>query len=153
MKKILIPIDGSEYSDRAVDAGKKIAAAFGSKVVLLNVTSIITSMNYYPTMRMSQVQGIMDWDGLIQKSRDSSCKTLEDAKKSFKDMEDNVETVCVDELGAQVAGAIIDYVKNNDIDMVIMGSKGVGSLSQRMYMGSVTTKILHSISKPVLVVQ
>lgn len=153
MKKILIPIDGSEYSDRAVDVGKKIAAAFGSKVVLLNVTSIITSMNYYPTMRMSQVQGIMDWDGLIQKSRDSSCKTLEDAKKSFKGMEDNVETVCVDELGAQVAGAIIDYVKNNDIDMVIMGSKGVGSLSQRMYMGSVTTKILHTISKPVLVVQ
>ncbi len=153
MKKILIPVDGSEYSDRAVEVGKKIAEAFGSKVVLLNVTSIITSMNYYPTMRMSQVQGVMDWDGLIEKSRASSCKTLEDAKKTFEGMEDKVETVCIDELGSQVAGSIIDYAKKNDIDMIIMGSNGMGSLSQRMYMGSVTNKVLHMIAKPVLVVQ
>jgi len=44
MKKILIPVDYSEYSKRAVETGVKIAKAFGSQVFLLHVNN--TRVNY-----------------------------------------------------------------------------------------------------------
>jgi nucleotide-binding universal stress UspA family protein len=40
MKKILIPVDGSSYSVRAVKKGAEIAKAFDGEVVLLNVIDI-----------------------------------------------------------------------------------------------------------------
>ena len=39
MKNILIPVDGSEYSMKAIDAAKEIAKAFDSKISILSVVT------------------------------------------------------------------------------------------------------------------
>ena len=153
MKKILIPVDGSEFSDRAVLKGKEIAGAFGSQVILLNVMSVVTSINYYPNMRFAQAEAILDWPGIVAEAKEHSRKLLDEAKQSLGEMADRVETVIIDEPGGQIARAIADYAKEHDVDLIIMGSNGVGSLKQRMYLGSVTTKVLHIVTKPILVIQ
>lgn len=150
MKKILVPIDGSEYSDRAILKAKEIAKAFDSKVILLNIMSVVSAINYYPNMRYAHID---DWLKLVTKAKEHSKELLETSKKAFGDIANQVEAVIIDEPGGNVARVISDYANENNIDLIVMGSNGMGSLSQRMYLGSVTTKVLHIVTKPVLVVQ
>ena len=42
MHRILIPIDGSPFSRRAMEMGKDIAKVYGSKITLMNVVNPMT---------------------------------------------------------------------------------------------------------------
>lgn len=146
MKNILIPIDGSEYGDKAVEKGKEIAKAFGSNVVLMNIMTV-----NFPVYAQEYGQApIEDINQVYEDARKISEELLLSAKKSFGDMADKVSTVS---LQGDVANTIVDYVKSNDVDLVIMGSHGLGAVMNRLLTGSVTTRVLHHIQKPVLVVK
>lgn len=145
MKKILIPIDGSEYSMKAVEKGKEIAKAFGSKVVLLNVEHL-TFPVYTHRYGEAAIEGVSK---VFEDAKKASEELLMTARKSFEESAD----VSIVSIQGDVANTIIDYVKNNDIDFVIMGSHGLGAVMNRLLTGSVTTRVLHHIQIPVLVVK
>lgn len=143
MKSILIPVDGSDYSNKAIEAGKEIAKAFDSKVTILNVI----------TAELSLVAGrgnFMYIPVLPDEFPDYSAEILAEAKKRFEGMSNRVETVSKQ---GNVADLIIEYAHENDIDLVIMGSHGLGALKNRLMTGSVTTRVLHHIDRPVLVIK
>jgi nucleotide-binding universal stress UspA family protein len=151
MKNILVPIDGSEFSERAILKSKEFAEAFGCKVTLLNVISVLSAINYTTNTRFS-MDAVVDWPALVESAKTSSKELLEKAKASLPGIE--VETVMMDQPDGAIAKAIADYVKlNDDVDLVIMGSNGIHSLAQRFYLGSVTLKMLHFVTKPILIVQ
>ncbi|MCG8481898.1 MAG: universal stress protein [Clostridia bacterium] len=150
MKKILVPIDGSEYSDKALVKAKELAGAFDSQVVLLNVmndASTISSLHY------ASINNIINLPDLKEEAKKKSNSVLEEAKKTFSDISVPVETVSLDEPTGNIARAIADYANDYNPDVIVMGSNGIGSLKQRLYLGSVTTRVLHIVHKPVLVVQ
>jgi nucleotide-binding universal stress UspA family protein len=143
MKHILIPVDGSEYSVKAIEAGKEMAKAFDSKVTILTVIPIEFSRGlgggnfmYVPMMS----DAVPDFSDQI----------LKDAKKPFEGMSIPIETVAKQ---GNIADAIVDYAHESDVDLVIMGSHGLGALKNRLMTGSVTTRVLHHIDKPVLVIK
>lgn len=150
MKKILIPVDGSEHSKRALGKGKEMAEAFNSDVVLLNVMSAENSIS---NLGYPHYEAVVNWPELAKEAEAKAEEILEEGKKAIVDIPGKVETVTLSEPTGNVAKVILEYVENNDFDLVIMGSKGMGSLSTRLYFGSVTTKVLHLVDKPVLVVQ
>lgn len=143
MKNILIPVDGSEYSMKAIEAGKEFAKAFGSKVSIL---SIVTPEFRVLNGRGSNMYAPMLMDELHEYSQ----KTLEEAKKQFQGMGNQVETFS--EQGF-VADEIVRFAGEHNIDLVIMGSHGLGALKNRLMTGSVTTRVLHHIDVPVLVIK
>ena len=148
MKRILIPVDGSEYAMRAMAMGKELAEAFGSEIILLHVLNVT-----YPVV--SGEAGIyMDQGMTFLQLHDQLMKNagqmLAEAKEAFGSLADRVSTV-VDE--GEPAHVIIDYVEHNEIDLLVMGSRGMGSALQRIFVGSVANKVIHSVSKPVLVVK
>ena len=151
MKRILVTIDGSEFSDRALLKAKELAEGLGSKIILLNVLSIVTALNYYPNMRFSHLDTVLDWPKLVKEAKEKSDELLEKSKATLGNLE--VETVVLDRPDGAVAKAIAEYVKENEVDLIVMGSNGVGSLKQRLYLGSVTLKTLQMVDIPVLVVQ
>jgi len=144
MKKILVPIDGSLSSNKALEKAKEIAKAFDSKVVLVNVIAVFPSAHPYPLSEGLQLS-------LLMESRANSRRILEKAKDYFSDMEDKVETLLLE---GTVAEEIINYANNdeNKIDLVIMGSKGMGGL-QNIMIGSVTRKVAIQVEKPILIVK
>jgi len=151
LKKILVPIDGSEYSERALVKAKELAKAFDdSQVVLLNVMTMESTV---ANLRYASIEAVLDWPELMEESKDKSNKLLEASKKAFSDLSNQVETVMLNEPTGNIARAISEYVDENNPDIVVMGSNGMGSLKHRLYLGSVTNKVLHLITKPVLVVQ
>lgn len=143
MKKILIPIDGSEYSMKAIEAGKEIAKAFGSMVFILNVIT--------PELRITSGRGSnMYTPALMEELHEHSLKILEEAKKQFQGMENQVETFS--EQG-YIADEIVRFATEYQVTLVVMGSHGLGALRNRLMTGSVTTRVLHHIDVPVLVIK
>lgn len=143
MRNILIPVDGSEYSDRAIEAGIEIAKMFDSKVTIINVIPQVWDMGI----------GEIDYVYVMQESDKIpkySTKMLEKAKKQFSGMDNHVET---ESIYGDPADVIIDYAHAHGIDLIIMGSHGIGAFIDRLMTGSVTTKVLHHVNVPVLVVK
>lgn len=145
MKKILIPIDGSECSYRAMQKGKEIAEAFDSDIILLNVNA------WVPFIDEINVENIAQ---MAEKSREESEELLIEAKKYFKERKDSVTVKSIDtvSLTGEVGKTIVQFAEENGIDLIVIGHRGRSGLD-RLIMGSVTMKVLSYVDVPVLVVK
>jgi nucleotide-binding universal stress UspA family protein len=146
MKKILIPVDSSDFSEMAVEEGVKMVNAFGCKVVLLYVVHI-TEINPRFGIQLSHVE---KEDTDIFNEEKGAREMLDKYKELFGDRKDKVETILVH---GHVVDEIMKAINDNDTDFVIMGSHGIGSALYRTILGSVANKIVHHSTKPVLVVK
>jgi nucleotide-binding universal stress UspA family protein len=143
MKHILIPVDGSDYSIKAIEAGKEMAKAFDSKVTILNVVPI----------EMTRIAGRGNYlymPIVPDEIPDFSEEILAEAKKQFDGMSNSIETVSQH---GNISDIIVNYAHEHDIDFIVMGSHGLGALKNRLMTGSVTTRVLHHVDKPVLVIK
>ena len=145
MKKILIPVDSSEFSKRAVEEGVKMAKAFGSQVVLLYVANTRIDYSKYEINLSTQAL-----EELAEGEINQAETLLKELKEAFGDMADKVEMVILE---GHAIDEIVEYAKVSDADMLIVGSHGMGSILRRASLGSVTNKVLHHVDKPVLVVK
>jgi len=141
VRKILIPIDGSDYSKKALEKGKEMAVAFGGDVVILNVIP----SNIVPSGRIH-----VDIFDMIDEYRRASDELLRKSGKFFTDFKGKVETVS---LQGDAPATIVDYAREHGIDLIVMGSYGTGAIINRIMAGSVATKVLHHTEIPVLIVK
>ena len=149
MKKILIPVDSSEYSKRAVEQGKAMATTFGSDVVLLHVVARRVDSPRFSSI--PNVKPVVDpADPIVEHEKQGAEKLLKEYKEYFAGLKGKVETIV---LYGYVADEIINYLDTKDVDFVIMGFHGIGSAVYPNLLSSVTSKVLHHAHKPVLVVK
>lgn len=146
MKKILIPVDSSEFSERALEQGKVMAKAFGSEVVLLYVVGLGMGSKRFGV----ELSHIHAEDPYLKKEGEGAEEMLANYKDSFGELKDKVE---IKILKGSVADEIIKTANDTDVDFVIMGSHGIGSALYRTLLGSVANKVVHNSTKPVLVVR
>lgn len=151
MKKILVPVDGSEVCMRAASQAKVLAEKFGSEVVLMNIAALPSAPVYYGNPRFALEPRIIDWEEIKTQACKESSDLLEKCKAQFKGLD--VKTVFVDEATDGFGNIIADYAKDENVDLIVMGSKGLGSLKQRITMGSVANKVLHVSEVPVMIIQ
>ncbi len=149
MKKIFVPIDDSEFSERALLKAKELAEAFDSQVVLVNVMNVVPAVL---SVRNNQIDSRLDWPEIIAGAKGKANGLLERSRERFGERSNHVETVLLDGSNGDVAKAIMDYEKEYDADLIVVGGKGSHSMLERWYLGSVTNKLLHHVSKPILVV-
>ena len=149
MKKILVPIDGSPISTKAVLEAKKLAEALRSDVVLLSVANITTPSGTDDSNIL--IKSGLEVQEYVSQFKINAEQNLAEAKELLKDLPVNVETVL---LYGDPADQIADYLDENEVEMVIMGSQGVGiSRLRQVFIGSVTSKIVRHSKQPVLVVK
>ncbi len=145
MKNILIPIDGSEYSMRAIKTGREFAKMFNSNVTLLNVVHT----NFPIVAAAPAGVSFEDINRLYDETRIKSLELLKAARELLVDIK-NVETI---NLIGNPANTIIDFSESKDVDLIIMGTHGLDAVISRLVMGSTTAKVLHHTQKSVLVVK
>lgn len=143
MGRILVPTDGSECSAAAIEKAKELAGFYGSGIVLINVYDMPYLSSYFDFQHNETELNVHE-----QLKKDSG-KILKKVRELFGDLSDRVETVSME---GNPAEKIIEYVElNDDIDLVVMGSHGMGGF-RRFFLGSVTHKVAVSIKKPILIV-
>lgn len=139
--KVLVPVDGSENSMRAVSYAFNLAKHHPKMEVTLLAVAC-----WQANFSGKAVLGVEEMNEECKKR--FSVK-LEDAKNYFTDRGVSVNSVLMQ---GDPADIIIDYVEKNGIGKIIMGSRGLGPLKAAV-MGSVTYKVLHNVHIPVTVIK
>lgn len=144
--RILIATDGSDLSDKAVQAGLDLAALCGASVIALKVVS------HYPR---SYLEGsdLLDTHEAkrIEEQWTAQAETLLGGiKATGHDRKVNVSTVVTH--SDLVAESIVATAKKLDCDLIVMASHGRKGL-QRLLLGSETQHVLTHSHVPVLVLR
>ena len=135
---ILIPVDGSNDSERGVDHGLDLAAALGSTVHVLYVVE----------------EGGNPWSS--ESMDDQTEKAKEYGETVVGEVADRAAAAgleCVTEIkvGPRVHEKIDDYAEENDIDLIVMGSGYRGRFGNLL--GSTAEKVLQSSRVPVTTIR
>ena len=135
---ILVPVDGSANSAKALRLAVDIAEKYIAKLTVLYVASyeIDAELQHFAALEYNPED-------------DSSVRTASEqiGKSTIKRMIDKLETsIAVKSivLFGNPATMIVEYVKNNDFDMVVMGNRGLSKI-KGLLMGSVSRKVSNSI--------
>ncbi len=139
--KILVTLDGSELSERAVAPALEIARKFESEVILLRVPVVEAQLALAYGMGMS-------YEPDLTRSQEEADSYLYSWKMKLISSGVNVRTEVVSGTPADV---ILDVADADHADLVVMSTHGRSGLSRLMY-GSVAESVLRSSAVPVLLI-
>ena len=140
-KKVLVPLDGSPFSECVLEHVKIMAA--GCKIPDVKLAFVIEPVN----PGIYEVPGNFIED--IQKQAIASGEEYL-KKTAAKLVSEGVAATWVI-LRGNVAEAILDYARKNEIDLVIMSTHGRSGIA-RWAMGSVADRVARQATVPVMLV-
>ncbi len=144
--KILVPTDGSDVAEYAIDHAIDLATQYGAEVHALYVAdtdAIAYSLGAEQVDRIRQGQ-FAEMTELREKAEAATGYVAEKA--------DDAGISCVEHhAGGQPHSMIADYAEDHGVDLIVMGSHGRAGV-RRALLGSVTERTLRSTHVPVLVV-
>ncbi len=140
MKKILIAVDGSDYSMEAVKLVKDLSPSNSiNEIYLINVQNYtFPSEPYHSFGTEESVRTLL---------KDKGDKVIRDIVEAFPDEKYHTSV----QVGDTVK-EILKYAEEIGADMIIAGSHGKSGLTS-IIMGSTTTKLLSSSTIPVVVLK
>lgn len=144
--KILVPTDGSETAEAAVDHAVEMAKRYDAELHALYVVDIDAVNLSLGTEQVDRLKsGRYEEMGEIKEK-------AEKATGIVADRADGEGVSVVEEVRAGTPhDAIVKYAKSNDIDVIVMGSHGRGGV-RRALLGSVAERVLRTTHRPVFVV-
>ena len=133
-KKILVGLDGSSHGIDATRAAIELAKTFGSELHLLTVTR--------PYKVSAKLRQYLEAENLLGEPKyvldDMTSSIVADAKEIAGDSGlENVKTIVRE---GKPARTLLEYAKDNGIDLVVVGSRGVGEVDSAL-LGSVSQKV------------
>lgn len=148
-KRILVPIDGSEVSERAMQKAKTVAETFDGEIVLIYISGVFVRAGFESASSIIDKKG--DYNSTMNAVGKEAMAVLETAKDKLG--YDNSDAVLIEDVSRNFGYVIAKFAKDNEFDLIVMGSSGLGAnAANRFLLGSTTTKTLHTATVPVLVV-
>ena len=151
IKKILVPVDGSDLSFRASEYAIHLAKADNAEITALNVIEDIKQGGAIGLQAKYGNVSLVDAFRNVRKDLAEQWmnKISQEAKShgvTFK------SKIVDDEDATSEAGVITEYAQRNNFDLIVIGSKGRSKLG-RILTGGVTNAVVNSAKTPVLVVR
>jgi nucleotide-binding universal stress UspA family protein len=149
--KILVPLDGSELSEKALAMAQNLASASDTSIHLMQVISLRPELD---ARRGSGGESIT----VLEMVQDAARRLIEVQTARGKEYLEGL-AVQLQKAGINVTtvireGAadenIVEYAKEQEIDLIVMSTHGRSGF-KRFFVGSVTDRIIRSGETPVLV--
>jgi nucleotide-binding universal stress UspA family protein/mono/diheme cytochrome c family protein len=141
MKRILVPLDFSANSTRALDYACALAKKFDAALHLVHVCEV-------PSMMTGSMDAYAiaytDWS---QRLGDEAERELEKLRPRFAGLKMSSEV-----LFGNAARAIVTAARTNDVDLIVMGTHGHGPV-MHVVMGNVAERVVRTADCPVLTVR
>lgn len=139
-KHIVVAYDGSSNAKKALDVAIDLAKRYESKLDIIEVvdSSVFAGAGVAPVPAE-----------VIENVYNKAKADIEDAKKLAKDKGINADGVVLE---GDPATAVLEYTSKNNADLIVTGSRGLSTL-KRIFLGSVSTRIVQEAKVPVLVVK
>ena len=134
MKNILVPVDGSEGADRAIEKAVMLAKLCNAKVNFLYVANI----------NQLAINAVLS-DAILDSVTKAGNVILE---RAMEMVPDGVEKESFSDTGSP-AVVVLDFAESNNIDLIVMGSRGLGVV-KGVLLGSVSQYVVEQAKCPVL---
>lgn len=142
MDTLLVPIDFSEHSRRALAYAKRIAASYEARLQLLHVVEQMIHPSFYAIGKTS----ILDLDpDIIGRSKREMERWLQEA--GAPDV--LAESFVID---GRATRDIVKFAEDHDSDLIVIATHGLTGID-RFLMGSVTQKVVRRSPCPVFTVK
>lgn len=140
-KKILCPVDFSEFTDQILTYAVNIAKRFDSELHLIHV---IPNLNYF-----TPYESFLTPENLVAIERNIEGEVGKDFDKITKKLDLPFKRII--KTGVTFV-EIIDYIKDQGVDLVVMGTHGRSGI-EHILIGSVAEKVVRKSPCPVLTVR
>jgi nucleotide-binding universal stress UspA family protein len=159
LAKILVPLDGSEHSLKALEYAIALASKFSSVIHVVHIVHIvqaIAAMTYDTAFMMRDIYTrASDMTGpsfiidLKNHLNENGRRIL--ATTDVKTKEAGIKAVTTLLYGSP-AEEIISFAEKEEVDLIVIGDRGLGSVT-RFFLGSVSNKVSRHAPCPVLIVK
>jgi nucleotide-binding universal stress UspA family protein len=134
---ILVPLDGSKYSEKALLHACNMAKNYKSRLILLYVVEKSITFNLLDKKEYLEILRKFGNKVLIR-GKDIATQHGIDSKIIIKE--------------GNIVNEIIKLVKNEKCNLIIVGSKGLGSTA-RFFLGSVSNKLANKSPCSILIIK
>lgn len=138
-KRILVPVDGSETSSRALVAALQMARDAGGRVRVIHALD-----------ELAYVPGYDYGADLLRIAREQAAKVVKDADDVAKSSGVPCESRVVEAPGRRLGDVVAEEAKTWEADLVVVGSHGRRGVG-RALLGSGAEQVIRSTQVPVLV--
>jgi len=138
-ERVLVAVDGSDPSLKAVRMAAEVARRFGAALSMVHVVPRLLLPPDVYGLTIATVE---------REHRAYAERVLEDARKALDVPGLSISTAV---LFGSPAECIAEQAAAPDVGMVVVGSRGHGAVA-RVFLGSVSDRLVHICPKPVLVV-
>jgi nucleotide-binding universal stress UspA family protein len=146
-EKILVPLDGSDSAEKALEYAKELAARFGSALVLVHVApgyeAAVGATIAEPFGAAGSVGAAIEAERAAEASASEYLRAVVDEHHGQQ-----WQTLVVE---GDSATAIADTVRSTGADLVVMATHARSGL-KRFFLGSVSDDVIRRVDCPVLVV-
>jgi nucleotide-binding universal stress UspA family protein len=148
--KILVAIDGSDHSMKAAKYAIDIAMYNKAQLIALTVLDIAKIGYAASAFIASPRHGLEE----LERKRKQAQEWLDQVGKmtSQKANDDIQFKSQIEESMSVVAGTIVDFAENQNIDLIVVGSRGRSGFA-KLLLGSVASTIVTYATCPVLVIK
>jgi universal stress protein A len=143
LNSVLVASDFGDTSEVALTYGCNLARAFGAKLHVLHVVDRVTATGvaeFHPA-------GLDDLQDDVEESAQKRLERLIAGSDAAR-----LGATPVVRTSAAVANAIVDYAKEADVDIIVVGTHGRGPVAH-LFVGSVAERLVRIAPCPVLVVR
>jgi nucleotide-binding universal stress UspA family protein len=142
MMKLLIAVDGSDHSRRAIEAAARLAKqGVGIDAVLLNVSEGPVYYGELPPF---------DFESIARSLRQQQQTLLEAALAQARNS--GLATLSTQAAQGQAAQEIVRAAAECGVDCIVMGTRGMNALGG-LLLGSVAQRVVHLAAMPVMLVK
>ena len=148
--KILLAIDGSDQSIKAVNYAIDTAIHQKSNVQVIAITVIELAKLNLSTFIAAPTYGLDD----LKEKRKQAKEWLSGIEKLVKDKDKTIEfkSDILENPTLKISSLIIDYAENENVNLIVVGNRGKHGF-KRLLLGSVASDIVTFSHCPVLVVK
>ena len=150
IRKVLVPVDGSSISEKALQYAIHLAGLEGSDAELI-VVHVLEDVKQGGAIGLQAKYGnVRLVEGFKRARRDAALKWLEQVEVAAKKKGIRLKTEVLD--GGSKVKVIMDYAKKNSVDLIVIGSTGLTGF-KRLLLGSIANAVVSSAPCPVMVVR
>jgi len=140
IEKILVPVDGSEQSYKAIQFAADLAKQNDATIYLLHVFKL--------SVIPEGLGGYIMTDRVELQALGNKIIALAEDEAKKKGVT-HIETTVIE---GDPSERIINYAKDHDVDIIVIGSRGLGTF-KGLLMGSVSNKVSHRADRTCVIVR
>lgn len=141
-KKILVPLDGSQAAESALEVAMQLGRALQAEILLVRSIQLV-----YAGMPMTPGAEWVWPQYAAEDSRQEVYDYLDSVRHTYNCPDCHVRSVALE---GDPASCIVDTATDEDVDLIVMTTHGQTGIRRAVF-GSVTERVLHSVDCPVIV--